>query len=429
MGVLSIPLMVMDEGEGKHERIRELEDLAGRLGLPFQFYGGELNRLPCPVSLLVVSPGVPQTHHLICEAKEGNVEIVSELELAYRFVSAPIIGVTGTNGKTTVTSMVGHLMSGGGIDVWVGGNIGTPLSRLVVEEKRPQWIVLEVSSFQLEWIDSFCPHIAALLNFGEDHLDRHGTMEEYLDKKFGIVKRQKDQDVVLLNADDPWFRSIDCGRGVSYCFSMRHALERGIWVDGRSVFWRDGEVEEEVLNLKDLPGRFLLDTDNLLAALALARLAGIPFSSSCVSLHSYVFPPHRLERVCQKSGVEYFDDSKSTNPASVARALSRLRAPIILLMGGRNKGATFTSLTGLVKSKVRVLVAFGEAREEIARDLGSLGVPLHMAVCLEEGVILAESLTMKGDTVLLSPGCASFDEFSSYAERGETFRRVIESLS
>ena len=423
--VLKSPLVVVDDSPDPRERAHSLAHRARELGIPFEARLGSRLSLPGEVSQVVVSPGVPAHHPLLGEALDRGMEVLGELELAFRFLEIPVVAITGTNGKTTVTSLLAHIVNRLGGRIWTGGNIGTPLSRLVVEGGDFQWVILEVSSFQLEWVRDFRPRIGAILNLGEDHLDRHGTMEEYLSLKLRLAAGQGPEDAFLFNADDPHFsRDFPHLLSALYRFSLKGGVERGLGVEGNRAVWRDLDLEEWV-DLGGLPSWAVLHLDNVVAALALGRLMGYSLKDLLRGLKGYELPSHRLELVAERDGVCYYDDSKATNPPAVARALSLLEGPVILLMGGRNKGFTFTSLEVPVREKVKALVAFGEAAGEIARDLRGAGVPLHRVPGLAQGVALARAMARKGDVVLLSPGCASFDEFASYKERGEFFRRMV----
>ncbi len=423
--VLKAPLVVMDDSPRAQNKALDLAQRAWELGVPMESLVGARFPLPGDVARVVVSPGVPADHPLLQEAQARGVEVMSELELAFRHLDLPLVAITGTNGKTTVTSLVSHILKYEGLEVWTGGNIGTPLSRLVVERGTPQWVVLEVSSFQLEWVRDFKPRIGALLNLGEDHLDRHGTMENYLALKMKLAACQGPEDVLLVNADDPYLGGYPVpGGGRLYTFSLSGPVDRGMGMEGDALLWRDGALEES-LPLAALPSWARLHLDNVVAALALVRLVGLSLVEVLPGLKDYRLPPHRLELVKERNGVRFYDDSKATNPPAVARALRLMDGPVVLLMGGRNKGFSFNSLEEPVKEKVRALVAFGEAAEEIARDLKGTGVFLEVVPSLAQGISLAMELAQRGDAVLLSPGCASFDEFSSYKERGEFFRRMV----
>jgi len=427
--ILARPLVVVDDGDGGELRKRaaRLGDIAKGLGLPFRVYLGGMDILPSDISRIVVSPGVPGDHYLIRQALSKGIEVIGEMELAWRCLfldgSGPqVVAITGTNGKTTVTSMVGHMMNNLGIGAWVGGNIGTPLSRLVVEGSMPKWVILEVSSFQLEWVDTFSPMVGAILNLGDDHLDRHGDMETYMTLKSRILPQRGKG---LLKADDPWLQPLI--REDTYLFSTKGGVDRGLGVERGVVCWREGTKREEVMEVERLDHPLRLNLDNVLAALALGKMIGLSFPSMLSALKGFRFLPHRLELVGEKVGIKFYNDSKATNPPAVARALTLLEDPVILLMGGRNKGLSFTSLAPIISERVKGLVVFGEASDDILRDLSKLNLPMEKAQTMGEAFKKALVWAKNGDAILLSPGCASFDEFSSYGERGEVFRRLVAS--
>jgi len=430
LGVLARPLIVVDDEDGEElrERAARLGDIAKGLGLPFRACLGGMTSLPSSISQVVVSPGVPGSHPLIRQAFSKGIEVVGEMELAWSCLSLhdpgpQVVAITGTNGKTTVTSMVGHIMHGLGIEAWIGANIGTPLSRLVVEGSMPPWVILEVSSFQLEWVDTFTPTVGAILNLGDDHLDRHGDMETYRTLKSRILPQR---GKALLKADDPWLQPLI--REDTYLFSSTREVNRGLGVEKGVLYWREGTRREGVVEVGKLDHSLRINLDNVVAALALGKMVGLSFSTMLSALKGFSFLPHRLELVGEKGGIKFYNDSKATNPPAVVRALTLLEEPVILLMGGRNKGLSFTSLAPLIGWRVKGLVVFGEAQNDILRDLPELNVPMERAQTMGEAFKKALKRAKNGDALLLSPGCASFDGFSSYVERGETFRSLVASL-
>ncbi len=430
LDVLACPLIVVDDGEGEElgNKSEKLKGIARDSGLSFRACLGGISTLPSGIARIVVSPGVPKDHPLISQALSKGAEVVGEMELAWRCLSlhgpAPqVVAITGTNGKTTVTSMVGHIVSKSKLEAWVGGNIGTPLSRLVVEGSIPPWVILEVSSFQLEWADTFSPVVGAIINLGEDHLDRHGDMETYRALKSRILPVG---GRTLLKAEDPWLQPL--ARKDTYLFSSTRGVDRGLGIEEGVIYWRGDSRVEEVVDVEKLDHNLRLNLDNVMAALALGKIVGLSFSPMLSALKTFNFLPHRLEMVGERGGIKFYNDSKATNPPSVARALSLLEDPVVLLMGGRNKGLSFTSLAPLISERVKGLVVFGEAKNDILRDLSEISIPMEEAQTMEGAFKKAVRWVEKGDVLLLSPGCASFDEFSSYVERGDCFRRLVSSL-
>ncbi|HWI55201.1 MAG TPA: UDP-N-acetylmuramoyl-L-alanine--D-glutamate ligase [Desulfobacteria bacterium] len=379
---------------------------------------------------MVVSPGVPLTVPLLTRAFEIGLPVYGELELAYRFSGSPIIAITGTNGKTTTTTLIGEIFKNSGKKVCVGGNIGLPLV-LEVEKLGPDdVIVAEVSSFQLETIDKFKPKVSLILNVTPDHLDRHKTMENYKLTKARIFENQDSADFTILNFDDPGVADLETKTpGKVIFFSRRHKLKEGIFVeDGQITVKLDGEIivvcpAEEVF----IKGAHNLE--NALAATAAAYAAGVPAEVIGETLRTFRGVAHRLEPVAEINGVEFVNDSKGTNPDASIKALEAYDKPIVLLAGGRNKGSDFTEFAGKVKERVRCLVVLGECREEIKAAVLKTGFTnILEADTFDQAVKTAAAQAKPGDIVLLSPACASWDMFRDFEERGERFKEVATSL-
>ncbi len=382
--------------------------------------------------LVVTSPGVPPTAPPLRQAAQSGVPVWSELELAARLLKGRIIGITGTNGKTTTTSLLGHILRKAGRDVVVAGNIGIPLSGEVAQGAgRPErWWVLEVSSFQLEFTAGFRPEIAVFLNLTPDHLDWHGTLEDYAAAKRRIFANQGPGDWAVLNGDDPAVAS--CAAGVK---------SRVIWfsrssLPGQGVGVRDGMIAyrlpggEGVLGPAGglrLPGSHNLE--NALAAAAAALSAGVAPEEVWAGLATFPGVPHRLEFVRTVNGVKYVNDSKATNPESVLRALDAFTEPIILIAGGRSKGGDFAALARKIRERARYLILLGEAAPLLARAAREAGFTAIREVAdLEAAVQEAARLARPGDVVLLSPACASWDMFRDFEERGNLFRELVHRL-
>ncbi len=379
-------------------------------------------------TLVVVSPGVPLTVPPVKRAGELKIPVVGELELACRFARAPVVAITGTNGKTTTTALVGEIFQMAGRRTLVAGNIGKPW---IEEVERPyDVIVLEVSSFQLETTVAFRPRVAAILNITPDHLDRHLNMENYILAKARIFANQDARDFAVLNCDDPRTRSLAplCPGKVVY-FSRLQELPEGVFVqDGWITVVGEGE-RVCVLPARELkiPGAHNLE--NALAAVACARALGVGQQALAEALRTFPGVPHRLELVAEIDGVQYVNDSKGTNPDASIKALEAYRQPIVLIAGGRNKGSDFTQFVRLARKKARALVLLGESApvlESLARREGI--AQILRARDLEEAVHLARAAARPGDVVLLSPGCASWDMFKNYAERGDLFRQIVLGL-
>ena len=376
--------------------------------------------------LVVVSPGVPQEHPLLQAARSAGVAVLSEVELAARFITAPLIAITGTNGKTTTTTLTGELCKAGGFRTYVGGNIGDPLIDLPASGQTVDAVVAEISSFQLEWIESFKPKVAALLNISEDHLDRYHSYQEYIDAKLRIFENQSSDDFAVVNRDDELVWQAAAGlKAQLFPFSRLQALEEGIFCLGDAVIYRHLGQE-----LRFPKAGFRLqgvhNLENIMAALACALLAGCDGTRCQEVLDSFEALHHRMEFVREVNGVRYYEDSKATNVGSVAKALESFDT-ITLIAGGKDKGGSYQPLEALVRERVSYLVLIGEAAERMQRDLGGL-TETRRAATLEEAVQLAAQLTAPGGVVLLSPACSSFDMFSGYEERAQRFIAAVKGL-
>lgn len=378
--------------------------------------------------LVVPSPGVYPSDPVLREALRRKIPIISELELAFRFLTTSIVAITGTNGKTTVTTLIGELLAAAGEKVFVGGNIGTPLIGYVDGPQDADWAVVEVSTFQLQWASDFHPHIAILLNTTFDHIDYHGSFEAYRRIKESIFARQGRDDVAILNADEG-STAVLRGRlaARTELFSSSGTVERGMFVDGDKLLRvspADGR-EEYPLGMIHLPGRH--NVENVMAAIIAARECGCAPAGIIGAVEGFRGIAHRIEYVGEKDGVRFYDDSKGTNVGAVARALESFSNPVVLLLGGRDKEGDFETLIPLLREHVRAMVLFGEAREKISGRIGGT-VVTTLAATLGEAVAAAWRIASPGDVVLLSPGCASFDEFTDYKARGRCFQDLVRRL-
>lgn len=376
---------------------------------------------------VVTSPGIWIDHPLLQEAKNQGLLVMSEVEVAYRICKAPILAVTGTNGKTTTTTLLGEMCKMQGIPTVVGGNIGTALSEEVRHLDQQGMVVAEISSFQLEGCSQFKPKVAAILNITPDHLDRHKTMANYTAMKSRIFACQTSEDEAVLNADDPLVAALAPQvPGKVFWFSRLKQLERGMYLDGVNIVLRDGEKFEKVCTLEDihLPG--LHNVENVLAAAAIAYLAGIPLATILQVIRNFKGVEHRIEPVATINGVAYYNDSKATNPESSIKALESFSGHVILIAGGRDKNTDLTEFMKLVKEKVNQLILLGEAAERFKAAAEQQGVHTIQTVnSLAEAVALAHKIAQKEHIVLLSPACASYDMFRSYEERGKVFKELV----
>ena len=377
--------------------------------------------------LLLLSPGVPPELPWLDAARQAGIPVWGELELAAHFFTRPLIAVSGTNGKTTTTTLVGELLRASGLKPLVGGNIGTPAVSLLERQQDADYLVLEVSSFQLDTAPNFHPQAAALLNISPDHLDRYADFPAYAASKAGLFRCQGPEDLQVLNYDDPAVRSLGNNAGRVFYFSSQEPLQAGAWLESEAVrVMLPGNLDAR-FPLKDirLPG--LHNLENVMAALLLALDAGAAAGACRELLARFPGLPHRLEWVAQIRGVDFYDDSKGTNVGAVARSLAFFAQPVILIAGGRDKDSDFSLLSPLIRERVKALVLMGETRELLARTWNGL-VPAYLAADMAAAVARAWELAKPGEVVLLSPACASFDMFRDYAHRGETFQKLVEEL-
>ncbi len=375
--------------------------------------------------LVVPSPGIYPDNPILVEAVRRGIPVLSELELAWRFLKTPLVAITGTNGKTTVTSLIGEILRGAGEKVFVGGNIGAPLIGYVDGPQGADWAVVEVSSFQLQWTQTFHPRIAVLLNVTSDHIDYHGSFHAYRKIKERIFARQNAGDLAILNADEETTASL-CGRltARTELFSSSGAVDHGMFLSGETLvhLLPAGGKEEYPLAMIHLPGRH--NCENVMAAILAARACGCPPPAIVRAVDGFRGIAHRIEYAGEKNGVLFYDDSKGTNVGAVMRALESFSQPVVLLLGGRDKEGDFQTLAPLIHRGVKELVLFGEAREKINDLVGGV-VKTTLAPTMKEAMEKAYSSASPGDVVLLSPGCASFDEFRDYKERGDRFQEWV----
>jgi UDP-N-acetylmuramoylalanine--D-glutamate ligase len=379
--------------------------------------------------VIVLSPGVDPATPPLEQARAKGIPFVSEVELASWFLKPRLIAVTGTNGKSTTTALIGHILSGWGKRVFVGGNIGTPLTEYLLHEEEADYIVAEISSFQLEAISSFKPWIALLLNLGEDHLDRHPTLSSYAAIKARIFLNQGAEDWAVVNNDDAIVRSLTPQiKARILPFGRKGNGETGVWLeDARTVLCR-GVGKEERFSLERVKIRGMHNRENIMAAIGAATICGMPPTEIQQSLDSFEGLEHRLEWVGRWNGVNVYNDSKATNVASTLTALMSLDEPIILLAGGRDKGGDYSLLREPLKERVKALILMGEAREKMQGAFQDL-LPCHLVGGMEEGIRVARSLARAGDAILLSPACSSFDMFTDYEDRGRTFKKIVLKLA
>ena len=411
-----------------------LTDIQKKVDVPAEFVeqgvsveaGGHRIETFINQDLIVMSPGVSIHMRPVIEAQSRGIEVISEVELAYRFLKAPLIAVTGTNGKTTTTALIGHMFETAGRSVFVGGNIGTPLIDFALEGREPEYVISEISSFQLESIKEFRPHISVLLNVTEDHLDRHPSFNEYLQAKSRIFMNQKKSDFAVLNFDDLQVRGLGARmQAETFFFSSQKAFEQGAYYDGEYHFARGDETLAFSAREAALTGAH--NRENMLAAGAVGFLCGLPADSIRRALVTFVSLPHRMEFVDEVQGVRFYNDSKGTNVGACLRSLESLDPPLILIAGGKDKGGSYLPLQDVLHRKAKALIVLGEAKQRIADELGD-AVTTILADTLDQAVEAAFARAEPGDSVLLSPACSSFDMFQSYAHRGECYKNLVKKI-
>ena len=409
-------------------RDEEIEGLELLAGLPVALdLGGHNEALFCAADLVVVSPGVPLSVPAVAAARAAGVPVLGEIEIAFSEFDAPLAAITGTNGKSTTTTVMGEIFRAWGKRTFVGGNLGTPLIE-AVDEGNWDWGVAELSSFQLEAIASFRPRYALLLNLTEDHLDRYPDMASYVAAKLRIFENMRADDVAILNAEDPLV--VDAVRDIrprKEWFSSARVLDEGMGFDGSHIVWRRAGVETR-FPVSELRLKGLHNVENVMAALLPPLLEGCPAAVAWGAARTFAGLPHRMVEVRVLNGVPWYNDSKGTNVGSVLKSLSGLAAPVTLIAGGKDKGGDYGVLADLIRTKVAHLILIGQASARIEQALGSLTHTLR-AASLEEAVGLARQLTPAGGAVLFSPGCSSFDMFKNYEERGDRFARAVLDLA
>jgi len=377
--------------------------------------------------MIVVSPGVPLDTPELVQVGRFGLPVIGELELAARFLKGKTLAITGSNGKTTTTTLVGEILKAAGLPTLVGGNIGQPVVSLIDESTDATWSVLEVSSFQLETTEQFHPVIAVILNITPDHLDRHGTFENYALAKERIFARQEAQDCLVLNADNPRAAAAaERARARVYWFSMEKTVEQGAWVEGDHIVFRaaKSDAAETILPLSAIPLKGAHNVENVLAAVCAARLAGCPADVVRRAVENFRAVEHRLEFVATINGVDFYNDSKATNVDATAKAIAAFKGCVHLILGGKDKNSDYTELSQLLRERVKAVYTIGSAAEKIETHLHGV-VPLRHCETLEKAVAAAAQAAHPGDVVLLAPACSSFDQFENYEHRGRVFKELV----
>jgi UDP-N-acetylmuramoylalanine--D-glutamate ligase len=378
--------------------------------------------------LIIASPGVPANLPSLEAARSRKIPVWSEIELAWRLLRGKLVAITGSNGKTTTTALVGHILQSAKIPVLVGGNIGTPLLARVEASSDSTVTVAEVSSFQLETIEKFRPDVGVLLNLTPDHIDRHGSFEEYARAKQRLFENMLDRDAAVLNADDPQVAQRGPQHGQVYWFSRQKRVAAGSFLrDDQIIFRRDGE-ESVLMRRSDIPLRGEHNLENVLAAATASILAGAPTDAIDAAVRSFPGVEHRLEFVAEIRGVAFYNDSKATNVDATLKAIEAFPGALFVILGGKDKGSDYTPLREPLSQKARLVLLIGAAANKIDAQLEG-AVPLEHAGTLECAVALAFEKATPGDTVLLAPACASFDQFENFEHRGREFKELVAQLA
>ncbi|MEP7336501.1 MAG: UDP-N-acetylmuramoyl-L-alanine--D-glutamate ligase [Acidobacteriota bacterium] len=394
--------------------------------------GGHPRELFEKSDLIVVSPGVPLALEPFKWAKAAGVPVIGEVELAARFLRGRLVGITGSNGKTTTTTLVGELLKNAGLPTQVGGNIGTPLISLVETSRDDGFTVVELSSFQLEAVEQLHVNVALLLNITPDHLDRYASMDDYAAAKANIFRNQKagraPNDVAVLNADNEAAAQMGAKTGARVVyFSRLRELEEGVFLRGAAIIQRDGQGEQTLLTRDDIPLPGDHNVENVMAALAAGLACGAPVDSMRETVRNFNGVEHRLEFVAEIYGIKFYNDSKATNVDATIKCLEAFPRGVTVILGGKDKGSDYAPLAPLVRQRCEHVILIGAAADKIAAALDNTK-PLHRAATMPDAVRLGLELGKPGDIVLLAPACASFDMFDNYEHRGRVFKDAVHEL-
>jgi len=390
--------------------------------------GGHGDRTFREQDLIVVSPGVPADAGPLIQARAQGETVIGEVELASQFLTGSIVAITGSNGKTTTTTLVGEIIAAGGFATVVGGNIGTPAVSLIMRVTPETVVVLEISSFQLETIQTFRPTVAVVLNVTPDHLDRHHTFEAYANAKARIFENQTSADFSVLNADDP--TCVEMTRRTKaqvFWFSRTKDVNRGAYAKDGRVLFRDAKAQHEIMLVSEIPLKGSHNVENVLAGVCVGMLMGCQPEQIRSAVREFKAVEHRLEYVATVRGVQYFNDSKATNVDATIKALESFPANIHLILGGKDKGSDYSVLNELIRQRVKRVYTIGAAASKIESHIA--GADFVHAETLETAVKRAAASASEGDIVLLAPACASFDQFNNYEHRGRVFREIVHALA
>ncbi len=392
-------------------------------------FGSLPEEILAELDLAVLSPGVPTDLPIVNAMREKKVPIIGEVELAYQFGKGDILAITGTNGKTTTTTLLGQIMRDYQDDVFVVGNIGNPYTIAADEMTERSIAVAEMSSFQLETIADFRPNVSAILNYTPDHLNRHHTMEAYIKAKENIAKNQNENDICVLNYEDEIMRKFSENlKAQVLFFSSQHKLEKGIYLENDNIIYKNPE-EVLVCNVNELQILGIHNYENVMAAVCMAAAYGVPMESIQKTIKAFSGVEHRIEYVTEKKGVAYYNDSKGTNPDAAIKGIQAMNRKTVLIGGGYDKDSVYTEWIESFEGKVKKLILIGATKEKIAADAEKCGFHDYVfAETFEEAVLMAADLAESGEAVLLSPACASWGMFPNYEVRGEKFKEIVNSL-
>ena len=420
--------VILYDGNDKLDKVAMKEQLGD--GVKAEIILGEFpEKLIDTLDIAVLSPGVPTDLPVVNAMRDKKVAVIGEVELAYAFGKGDVLAITGTNGKTTTTTLLGEIMKAYKEHTYVVGNIGNPYTVAARQMEEDAVAVAEMSSFQLESIVTFRPKVSAILNFTPDHLNRHHTMEAYVNAKKNIAKNQTAEDYCILNYEDE--RTREFGEHIDaqvIYFSSRQKLEKGIYLDNGNMIYKNPE-EVLVCNVDELQLLGMHNYENYMAAVAMAAVYGVPMDIIRKVIRAFKGVEHRIEYATEKNGVVYYNDSKGTNPDAAIKGIQAMNRRTVLLGGGYDKGSEFTEWINAFDGKVKKLILIGATKEKIAADAEKCGFHDYVfADTFEEAVLLAAKTAESGEAVLLSPACASWGMFPNYEVRGDEFKRIVNSL-
>jgi UDP-N-acetylmuramoylalanine--D-glutamate ligase len=412
--------------ENPEAKVAEAAAKLGAAGVTLEL-GGHTQQSFLQQDLIVPSPGVPYRMPLLAAARDQGIPVWSEVELAWRFLRGKLVGITGSNGKTTTTALTGHLLEIAGLPTIVAGNIGTPVISRADTSSEATVTVAELSSFQLENIAAMRPEIGVILNLTPDHLDRHASFEEYAQAKARLFENQTADDAAILNADDPALKPYVPRAPQVFWFSRMQAVDQGTYLRGEQIVFRRGGNETVLLQRGDIGLRGDHNVENVLAAVCAAFLAGAKPQAIAEGVRTFAGVEHRLEFVAEIGGVKFFNDSKATNVDATLKAIDAFPGRLLILLGGKDKGSDYTLLAGPLKKRNSLVLLIGAAGEKIGRQLAG-AVETVSAGTVERALRIAFENAKPGDTVLLAPACASFDQFDNYEHRGRVFKQLVRAL-